>query len=205
MLTEKQTKYKTRLNKMLYNAARELAPEYSKNDTEAVKTIRDSATLDIYGKHYTDLSINQIQFVIKKLKSEAQRDKNHITKNQKRMLKNFQIMCALIYCKFDDVTFVDEATGEVHSGDAARELARKNYESDRLIPAAILRHMHTNWINPKSNQFMLEMNLKRTVRMPDRFYVEYLTQHQASRLIGRFQQIYQQASYKIQPIMPEVN
>lgn len=193
------------LNKTLYNAARaHVAPGFT-NDDEAIRLVRQSAcevvTEWMGGEaakqgDYTKLNDEQINFTISFLNKgkgyleqyvrKFELKTEYATKKQLGKLWFCAIECALQYCDFEKFSCRRVHDGAILTGEAARAEA-KFLQSIKKLGGSWKSWLYNNWINPKSNEFLMEGDF-RVVKEKNMWYLNYseLTREEADYLIKRY-------------------
>jgi len=189
-----------KLHRKLYLAARSnIHPNYQ-NDPEAVKALRDYETHRQFHKHYDEMTEKELEKVIEYLNNIPMK---RVTVQQLSTLKYYAISVALVYADLKGSYVIDD---EVYEGDAIRKLLISWFENHERLPSNIVRHLYEQWINPKCNEFLLQGGYKQINRKPSVFYFEKLSVTEASYLITRFEQIFQNCKNKTQPeVTPWLN
>lgn len=200
-------KSNAKLHKALYVAARNHLPAWSKNDPEAVKAYRDHITHEAYGKIYDEMSVPELNAAIAALNSTEDIKNIMPSANQLNMLKFYMIAVALVYVNMKNWEYCDKETGVVLSGDDLRNVLREQFfNGNKRLPPPIVRRLYDEWINPKSNQFLLEGKYKKLIRNPNVLYYERLTEREVQYLKNRFAAIYNQAINKTaNPVRANLN
>ncbi|MEP7219093.1 MAG: phage protein GemA/Gp16 family protein [Bacteroidota bacterium] len=126
----------------------------------------------------------------------APTESTYASKAMLRRLRFHQIRCGLHYVeeRFLGHT-VEEETGEIIMGEPLRAWLLHRFNTMQShsfghvvlpIPPQIMRRMYESWINPKSNEFLVEGGFKRYVLAPDRLFFQELPATQIDYLIQRF-------------------
>ena len=196
-----------KLNKALYNAARNCVAKRFQNDVEEIKAVRDSVTQDMFDRDYTELNDMELVLCIEHLNMMQKNEiPERATPSQLKLLRWYQFNCAYIYANWEQAMFTIEETGEWLSGEALKLFVFQKIEKGERVPSNIFRWMYENWINPTAHKFMLEAELKKSVRNKYNFHYEYLTPLEAAVLINRFGQMYMTLTKlgKFQSLTPEL-
>ena len=106
------------------------------------------------------------------------------TATQLQTLRARAIRCAIHYGLGDAV--YDVGQGVVLSGDDLRAWALRRWRNKAALPQSILRSLFSRWINPKSNQFLVEGGFRHYVRDTTMCFHDRLTPKEVSYLIKRF-------------------
>lgn len=204
-------KKRAELYKALFNAARYAVHHNFKSDESAVRIARDEKCQEMYGKPYDRLTDEELQNVIDELREDTgfrPHQERFASRDQLKELRYHALACALVYANFDDFTHVDRETGEMFTGESARAVARAQFNEKQYVQPNIYRFLHEEWINPKSNEFMVQGGFKKFYKSPDRFYYEKLRPQAASYLIQRYLQIHNtlnKTTNKITGIHEQIN
>jgi len=193
LMNKDYSKIRDKLYKDLYLAARAIIHPMYQDDPEAVKALRDGETYRIYNKHYDELTNQQLMELIEDFKHTP---KQYPSKYQLSLFKYYAISCALVYCDLKAEFVIGH---DVYSGDALRKLLNKDFADNKMLPKSIVAHLYSNWINPKSNQFLVEGRFRKKTRKPEQCYFEKLTSQEVQYLIRRFEQIHNNCRNKVQP------
>jgi len=182
------------LYKQLYNAARRATAAHWQDDGDKVRELRDMATYELYGLDYTQLRNPEIQNIIDELDArsgnlnEPKPKKEYASPRQINLLRFYAILCAIHYSILDFTVIDDD--GYEYQGDTLRAWLRIKFEHPGgRVPTNAFRHLHINWINPKSHIFLEEGGFKKFTKVPTRFYYQYLKPAEAQYLINRFREI----------------
>lgn len=178
------------LNRKLYLQCRELAG-VDKNDNEVVKIIRDNYIAQMFGKNYKELSLKELQNAIQSLQSPR---KELATVEMRKLFSFYAISVALIYHNFSELQYINKKTGEVYESEKLREYCFDLFRRDLSIPSSITRELFDNYINPKSNQFLLEGDFRKSIKSENILYYERLYKGEMQYLINRFTKIFEQKS-----------
>lgn len=176
------------LNRKLYLTCRELAGS-EKNDTEAVKTIRDNYIIGKFGKSYKELSLIELRTAINDLQPNRVQ---YATKEQIKLFNYYAVSVALIYHNFDKLQYTNISTGEVLESEKLREYCFDLFKRDISIPKQVLRELFDNYINPKSNAFLMEGDFKKYIKSKNILYYDRLTREQIQYIITRYSKIFSQ-------------
>jgi len=205
-------KMRDKLQRVLYLKARELTHKDYRNDPESVKIKRDSLVDIVCKKDVQDLTIAELNACITYAKNAIEEEagsepapvptakdegefkmpikEKYATKNQLHLLNFYSLQCALIYANFKEAKFHDPATNDIYSGEDIRNLIIKAFSESKSIPSSILSFLYLDWINPKSNQMLLEGGYRKFVKNTRHLYYEKLYYDEAQYLIKRYSQIY---------------
>jgi hypothetical protein len=176
------------LYKALYNACRSLLPVRSQSDPEAVRALRDHLTCERYGKIYDEMSKEELLELISELRTK---EKNRPTSKMLRQLKFYMIAVGLVYCNMQNWEYIDEQTRvELRDEELRRVLVKQFYEGSRRLPESIIRRLYVEWINPKTNEFLVEGKFKKKVVNEERVHYERLTKEEVRYLISRYYMIF---------------
>jgi hypothetical protein len=178
-----------RLYKDLYCAAMNATEPYWRKDAERIKEVRDMACLDLFDKHYSELTEEEMLYLISELNAKtAPGQRHYASPKQLRLLKLYMLECAIYYCELEGLVYKG-GSGNVYLGEDLRVYLQESFAGEAGIPNNIIRQLYERWINPKSNQFLIQGNFKKSVKKPERFYYEYLKPEEASYLINRYREV----------------
>lgn len=194
------------LYRALYNACAAWMPPASKNNAIAIKAFRDHECYETYGRSYDELSAHELANLIARL-NEGKSPDDYASANQLSTLKFYMFAVALVYADMKDWQYVDESTGEIYAAEDLRGfLARRFYDRKSKLPENIVRNLYNEWINKKSNQFLMEGEFKKLVRNPSVVHYERLSKKEVSYLISRYGLIYDNKINKsARPVNPQLN
>ena len=143
---------------------------------------------------------------------------------QVKLLRYYAIVCAIRYCNLDgleckeysepieqqSVTMQDGTTVEIagnrkkaikvydYHGEMLRDWLKNQFErKGGRVPMSAFKHLHNEWINPKSHQFLIEAKFKTHTTNPKRFHYDKLTPREAQKLIDRFREIADNVNMKV--------
>ena len=189
------------LYRALYNACRELLPVQSQSDPDAVRALRDHLTKERYCKIYDEMTKDELLELISELRAS-----NRPSDRMLRQLKFYMIAVALVYCNMN-WEYLDENSCVVLRGEDLRKmLVKQFYEGRRRLPENIIRRLYSEWINPKSNEFLKEGRFKKKVINPERLHYERLSKEEIRYLISRYYLIYDNKINKThQPVQAQLN
>lgn len=205
MFNDEQNRCSAGAAQKLYLAARQMVLPQLQNDSEVVKDLRDLWCEQVYKKPYKDLSDKQIYRLIAIMNGVQVKDKDgqkkarddktdepiqHPSASQLAMFKFYAISNALIYCNFQGVSWTDIGTGEILQGEEVKKVLRIMFEKKQPLPRNLITWIFTNYINPKSNQFLIEGKFKKYTNNPSALYYERLSTTELKYLIQRFSQIF---------------
>ena len=181
---------RVKLYKDLYCASRSACEPYWRQDTERVKETRDLACMELFGKHYSELSDSEILFVIEELNSKtATKNRLYASPKQRRLMQSYAITCGLYYCNLEGMAYYDRKNDTMYNGRALRDYLKKCFDEKTGIPNNIMRQLYERWINPKSHQLLEQGGFRKPAKKPERFFYEYLTPEEARYLINRYREI----------------
>jgi|GEM_PF-1371603 len=190
-----ESKLRKSLKKQLYLEARnKVLPQFS-NDDDTIRAVRDNASYLRFNKSPDELTDEELVQLIKEFRQEPA---EYPSKYQLDTLKFYAISCALIYADLNERFAIN---GEEYEGNALRNLLIKNFSERKLLPKPIIAYLYSSWINPKSNQFLMEGHYRKMSRKPQECYYEKLSRKEVQYLIKRFQLIHNNCINKIQPNM----
>jgi hypothetical protein len=181
---------KTKLHKALYNACRSRVHPSFRDDSGAVRALRDHECHESFGKPYDELSVTELTALIDRINTDKPNSEAP-TKRQLDVFRFYAFAVALVYCNFDDWDYIDSATGEILSGEVLRrELTETFYDNTARFPTNVVRRVYEEWINPKSNEFLIQGGFRKEARKPNVMYYERLSQQELRYLISRYSLIY---------------
>ncbi len=192
------------LYRALYNVCRVLLPTQSQKDPDAVRALRDHLTNERYDKVYTEMTKEELDELIADLKTK---ESKRPTQMMMRQLNFYMIAVGLVYCNMNNWEYIDENSCVVLRGEDLRKmLVRQFYEGRRRLPQNIIRRLFSEWINPKSNDFLKEGKYKKKVINPERLHYEKLSIGEVRYLISRYYLIYDNKINKTQqPVQAQLN
>lgn len=94
------------------------------------------------------------------------------------------IRCALHYALGDAV--YDVGAGQVLAGNDLRRWCFQRWTRKQALPQNILRRLFTDWVNPRSNEYLVQGGFRQYVRDPSKCFHDRLTPPEVSYLIKRF-------------------
>lgn len=195
------------LYKAIYNAARAKCLSGFENDVEHIKMAREAACVAVTTRtrvtaisDYKKLRHQELKQVLLYLqKGELPASefpvKSYATESQKKKLRQIAIECALIYCDFSGCNIVNKTTGEIISGEPARNMARTDWNS-RVLTGTLYKHMHSEWVHPKMHTMLQEGSFRYISGLPKTLYYfkwDELLFDEAIYLIQRFQKIHNES------------
>ena len=141
--------------------------------------------------------------------------RHYVTPAIIKRIRFHAIPCAIEYCP-DLGTYVNDATGEILTGDALRAWMGEQWERGRVlamqnrweptVPQSLMARLYTGWINPKANGWLVEAGFRRSVRQPERLTLTDLQMDAGQLLVDRFRAIHsvlQQRDQRAQPPISE--
>lgn len=118
------------------------------------------------------------------------------SKNQIDAMRYYAIRCAITYAPLG---VYDIGGGQILEGDELRAWMLRRWKAKTMIPQTLLRSMFETWINPKSNEFLIEaghISPAHADQVNRKYcYYDRLTSAAAMTLINRFRFIAQQLGY----------
>ncbi len=181
---------RVKLYKDLYCASRSACDPYWRQDSERVKETRDLACMELFDKHYSELSNEEILFVIEELNSKTSpKQRRYASPKQRRLMQSYAIACGLYYCDMEGLGYYDKASDKMYQNKELRNYLKLCFDEKSGIPNNILRQLYERWINPKSHQLLEQGGFRKPARKPERFFYEYLTPDEARYLINRYREI----------------
>ena len=119
------------------------------------------------------------------------------TRNQVDKVRFLGLKCALHYAKFEQLEYVNKATGEVLSGDELRNYATDKFYRNTLQRdhSEISSFLYRTWLNPKIHEFLM-------TNSKNRYYFKHdqLTHSEADLLIKRFEKMSVEITERYQEI-----
>lgn len=195
------------LHRALYLAVSSKMPAFSRNDPEAVKPLRDHITMEYYGKIYNEMTQGELIGLIAQVNSSPAFESNVPTYKQQSTLRFYMFSVGLVYANMSGWEYLDKLTGAILSGEDLRSLLiYQFYEGETKLPAMLMRRLYDEWINPKSNTFLMEGGFKKLVRDPNKLYYERLSKQEVQYLMNRYGAIYNQKINKsVKPVRAHLN
>lgn len=118
------------------------------------------------------------------------------SKGQLDAMRYYAIRCAITYAPLG---VYDIGGGNFLEGDELRAWMLRRWKAKAMIPQTLLRSMFEKWINPKSNEFLIEAGHISQAHAsqvnPKYCYYDRLSSAAAMTLINRFRFIAQQLGY----------
>mgnify|MGYP000846056352 FL=1 len=181
------------LYKELYNVCRRKVHPDWQNDPDAVKALRDYATTEYCGKTYDKMTAEELKKVIEIMAATDDKTKEYATPKMLNTLKYYAISVAIVYANMTEWEYYDAASGVMLTGEDLRKFLRENFYTNGVkIPSYLVRRLFEEWINPHTNEFLIEGKYRKTVRNPNVVYYERLSKQEARYLINRYSAIYNQ-------------
>lgn len=128
-------------------------------------------------------------------------------------LRFHSIRCAIHYAELGTITM--EQNGHVLTGEQLRQWLWGRFEAGRTIggiagikdpiPGNLLRHLYSNWINPRCNEWLVQGGFKQNSRQPTVCYFNSLSTESVRYLIGRMRAVDTVLSTEHAPIAETIN
>lgn len=180
------------LYKSLYNAARNAVHPAYRDDSSAVRALRDHTCATRYNRCYQDLTDQELMDVIAQLQGG---ETKVATINQVKLIKYYAVQLAIIYADLGSETFMVETSAGhsvMYGADEFRHELLSMFAAKQRLPLNIVRRLYDNWINPTSNRFLVEGEFKKFCKCPTYLRFERLSQEEANYLINRFAAMHDQ-------------
>lgn len=181
------------LYKELYNVCRRKVHPDWQHDAEAVKALRDYTTNEFCGKLYDKMTAEELTKLIEILDKYPDQKREYASASMLNTLKYYAIITALVYANMTEWEYYDTASRVTLSGEDLRQFLERNfYENGQTIPSYLIRRLFEEWINPHSNQFLIEGKFRKMVKNPRAMYYERLSKQEVKYLITRYSAIHNQ-------------
>lgn len=177
--------------------------------SEDIKAYRDSYTYEMYGmsdrefdtyQQFSD-TINKMKIDVGLLRKEDAQ-KAVATHKQIKLLKMYALSYGIEYHDWDSEEWTIKSTGQILSGDELKTwVTARFFENEASIPNNIYINIFKKTVNPKSHEYMIDAEYKKSVKNENRFYYEYLTPNQAQYLINRYKMMYQNLRQQHQSVL----
>lgn len=208
----------SKLNYVMYNAARGNVDERYRKDKDAVIEFQEQQSLTMFGRNTDLLTPDEKSELIQHMQDlsgykSKYRGKSQQAEKEKiaKMVARFQyysMLCAFYYIEkknlIPDLHLTLKTTGEILQGKALIDYLRKDFkENNRHVPRNIWLRIQTDFINPTSNKWLVEGKYKSRVQSPNSLYVNSLKPGELDYLIQRFEQMWNNLNVGFDPDFTE--
>lgn len=202
------------LRKKFYLACRDTLPTGQQYDG-AIRDVRDHVAHDLFGKQENELTVKELRTAISNLKGgvgSGHANAKYATMNQINTIRFYGLTCAIEYANLNGMAY-RTVDGTELTGEALRAWAKSQYTNKKALPENFVRHLFDAWVNPECHRFLREYpSLPHEPRSnvlsytDNNMYLERLFVKEASYLIKRFGNVYNNISNKKQMVInPELN
>jgi len=187
------------LKRELYLACRRYISVQFKDDTDAIKAVRDEFIDQRYNRNYTELDKYELCEAIDQINFYAKYQSNFLgqlrgvfaSDQQQKTIRFLGLSLAIEYMDWSGFHRVNYLTGEVEQD--CRELqarVRKEFASGTTLNKHVYMRLHRHWLNPKCHEILIEARLKTKTTKPENFYYHHLKMHEADCIIQKLTMIY---------------
>lgn len=128
---------------------------------------------------------------------QPRQETNFASAKELGRLRFHSIRCAIHYAKLESITL--NHNGQVLTGEKLRQWLWARFEAGRTIngvagikdpiPGNLLRHLYTDWINQRCNEWLVQGGFKLNSREPTKCYFNSLSTEAVRYLIDRMRAV----------------